>query len=254
MVDGAPEQVVTQPDGRFLLSGSFTSYAGLPRKNLVRINSDGSLDASFDPNAGGNDRIISIALQADGKLMIVGSFTSYNGTPRNRIARVFAYDPFVEFCFGDGSAGAACPCGNTGLADRGCNNSVGTGGGKLTGSGIPANDTVVLTASGLLPTALTIFLQGTSSVATPAVFGDGLRCTGGALKRLYVKPASGGIAAAPSGTEPSVKTQSAALGDPILPGATRYYQAYYRDANASFCPTPSGGTYNITHAVSILWP
>jgi len=51
-----------------------------------------------------------------------------------------------------------------------------------------------------------------------------------------------------------VRTQSAALGDPIDPGTTRHYQADYRDANASFCPAPAGSTFNISHPLSILWP
>jgi len=243
-----------QADGKILVGGEFTLFSGATRNRVARLHGDGTLDPSFDPGTGASDSVRSLALQPDGRLLVGGLFTAYGGAPRNRLARAFAYDPFTEFCFGDGSAGAACPCANAGLGGRGCENSAGTGGGQLAASGGPGDDTVVLTASELLPTALTIFLQGSSALATPAVFGDGLRCVGGALKRLYVKPASGGVAAAPGAGEPSVRTQSAALGDPIAPGTTRHYQAYYRDANASFCPAPAGSTFNITQALGILWP
>ena len=51
----------------------------------------------------------------------------------------------------------------------------------------------------------------------------------------------------------SISLQSAALGDPIAPGSTRFYQSYYRDSNPSFCPAPQGSTFNVTSGVSITW-
>ena len=53
---------------------------------LVRA-ADGSLDASFDPGTGANDPVQALAIQPDGKILIGGWFTSYNGTGRNYIAR-----------------------------------------------------------------------------------------------------------------------------------------------------------------------
>jgi len=156
-------------------------------------------------------------------------------------------------CFQDALVNA-CPCANRGAEGRGCDNSAGSGGARLEASGSVAADTLVLTSSGELPTALTIFLQGSQAAATPAVFGDGVRCAGGSLKRLYVKSASGGVASAPGAADPSVRTQSAALGDTIPAGATRVYQAYYRDANPGFCASPQGNTFNISSALSVRWP
>jgi hypothetical protein len=66
----------------------------------------------------------------------------------------------------------------------------------------------------------------------------------GTLKRLYVKSASGGACAAPLQGDPSITARSAALGAPILPGDTRYYQVYYRDSAAAFCPPE---TFNATN-------
>ena len=161
-------------------------------------------------------------------------------------------DPdIVAMCAGDGTL-AACPCANTGVGGHGCENSVGTGGGLLGWSGNTVPDTLVLGASGLLPNATSIFLQGTSNVA-PVAFGDGLRCTGGVLKRLYTKNASGGAVSAPGPGDPSITQRSAALGDPIPIGDRRYYQVYYRDPSAGFCPAPSGGTYNITGSLRVFW-
>ena len=65
------------------LSAKLTSAGGR--------NSDGSLDTSFDPNA--NDLVFAVAVQADGKILVGGDFTSIGGQPRNRIARLFSEAP-----------------------------------------------------------------------------------------------------------------------------------------------------------------
>lgn len=162
--------------------------------------------------------------------------------------------PISAFCLGDGTSGAACPCGNTGASGRGCQNSAGSGGSLLTASGSVFPDNVVLQVSGELPTALSIVVQSNTLNGTPQVFGDGLKCFAGTLiKRLYVKSAVGGSLTAPAAGEPSITTRSAQLGDTIPLGAIRYYQVYYRDANASFCPAPTGSTFNISGGLRIVW-
>jgi len=160
----------------------------------------------------------------------------------------------TAFCFGDGSLGTPCPCGNTGSIGRGClNSSVLSPGALLSASGTVSLDTVVLTASDMLATVSCVFLQGTSSLSAGAVFGDGVRCVGGNLKRLYVKTASGGIAVAPGAVDSSIRARSAALGDVIPAGAARFYQVYYRDPSASFCPAPTGSTFNVTSGLILNW-
>ena len=167
----------------------------------------------------------------------------------------YEYTPSATpFCLGDGS-GAACPCGNTGATGSGCQNSALTGGAMLeaTGSASLSNDTLLLSSSYELPHAFSIFLQGNADLSAPVFFGDGLRCVGGSLKRLYSRNASGGVVAAPTGSDPAVSARSAALGDPISAGQTRSYQVYYRDPDPSFCPSPPGGAFNVSSAVRILW-
>ena len=77
-----------QPDGKILIGGGFTSVLGVARNNIARLNTDGTLDTAFNPNA--NDDVYSIAVQADGKILAGGDFTSIGGQPRNRIARLDA--------------------------------------------------------------------------------------------------------------------------------------------------------------------
>jgi hypothetical protein len=100
--------------------------------------------------------------------------------------------------------------------------------------------------------ALTVFNQGNAVLAASLPFGQGVRCVGGSLKRLYTKTATAGGATVPAPGDPTIHARSAALGDPIAPGTTRSYYAYYRD------PTVQGGcssasTFNTTQAVQAIW-
>jgi hypothetical protein len=85
------------------------------------------------------------------------------------------------------------------------------------------------------------------------MFGDGVRCVGENLKRLYVKSAVGGSIIAPAGSDPSVTARSAALGHPIVAGVERRYQVYYRDPLLFACPSPGGSSFNITVGMRVPW-
>jgi len=113
-------------------------------------------------------------------------------------------------------------------------------------------DTLLLTSSGELTHALSIVLQGTA-VISPLTFGDGVRCVGGFLRRLYIHNASNGTLTVPQAGDLSISAESAALFDPIASGSTRYYQVYYRDPDATFCPAPQGNTFNISNGVAVTW-
>ncbi|HNU49929.1 MAG TPA: Calx-beta domain-containing protein, partial [Verrucomicrobiota bacterium] len=79
-----------QPDGRLLVGGQFTTIDGLPCPRLARRLSTGAADPAFDPGAGANGEVRAIALEADGRLLVGGSFTQFNGTTRNRLVRLSA--------------------------------------------------------------------------------------------------------------------------------------------------------------------
>ena len=158
----------------------------------------------------------------------------------------------TALCAGEAAAAVPCPCANFGQDGQGCASSFNAAGASLAGTGVTSPDTVTLVANGEVHNALSIFLQGNAQ-APGAVFGDGVRCASGALKRLYVKTAVGGMVSAPGLSEAGIRFLSGSLGDPIANGTTRWYQVYYRDSNASFCSAPAGGTFNVTSALAILW-
>ncbi|MDO9553863.1 T9SS type A sorting domain-containing protein [Rhodonellum sp.] len=94
--------IALQPDGKVLIGGEFISYNGTSINRIARLHADGSLDSFFDPGTGANNTVNSIALQPDGKILIAGEFTSFNGKSYNRIARLNA-DGSLDTSFNPGS-------------------------------------------------------------------------------------------------------------------------------------------------------
>ena len=68
------ESMAVQADGRIIIAGDFTSVAGAPRNRVARLQANGGLDTSFNPN--GNGEVTCAAIQADGRIIIGGGFTT----------------------------------------------------------------------------------------------------------------------------------------------------------------------------------
>src|SRR5205085_428342 len=95
-LNGAIAVIVTQPDGKILIGGPFTTVAAnggasVTRNGIARLNADGTLDTAFDPNAlfgAAGGAVLCIALQADGKILVGGFFSAIGGQLRNYVARL----------------------------------------------------------------------------------------------------------------------------------------------------------------------
>jgi uncharacterized delta-60 repeat protein len=70
----------------FIRPSQFSTIGGQTRNRIARLNADGTLDTTFNPNA--NNYVYSIATQSDGKILVGGLFTSIGGQTRNKIARL----------------------------------------------------------------------------------------------------------------------------------------------------------------------
>ncbi len=93
-IGGYPYAMAVQPDGKAIVGGSFTSYNGTTGiSGIVRLNPDGTLDRTFNIGSGALDgnssgRIVSVIVQSDNKIVVAGSFSSFNGTQKPGIARL----------------------------------------------------------------------------------------------------------------------------------------------------------------------
>jgi uncharacterized delta-60 repeat protein/uncharacterized repeat protein (TIGR01451 family) len=102
--NGAVNAVGLQPNGAIVAGGAFTVANSVTRNRLARLNADGTLDYGFLSQPGGaNDAIRALALQSDGRILIGGDFTTYDGSSRNRFARV-NLDGTLDWNFDPGSA------------------------------------------------------------------------------------------------------------------------------------------------------
>ena len=85
--------------GKILIGGMFSRYNGVDREKMARLNADGSLDTTFNPNgavfmpetgnfAGFNSAPQAIEVDNNGKIIVGGFFTAFNGYPKMRILRL----------------------------------------------------------------------------------------------------------------------------------------------------------------------
>jgi uncharacterized delta-60 repeat protein len=86
--------VALQGNGKILVAGDFSLATLNKGGDFLRLNSDGSLDNSFN-GLRGTQKILP---QADGKILVGGSLTQINGVPYSGLARVNA-DGSVDTSF-----------------------------------------------------------------------------------------------------------------------------------------------------------
>ena len=106
--NGKVEAIAVQADGKILVGGAFSMLGGggtgtTQRRDIARLNLDGSLDAAFNPGANGT--VLALAVQADGKIVVGGSFTSLAGAVRNNLGRLNP-DGSLDAAFNPGASGS----------------------------------------------------------------------------------------------------------------------------------------------------
>ena len=101
-----------QADGKILIGGNFTTYNGVSRNGIARLNADGSLDTTFNPGTGFDDQcspckgVQSIDIQPNGKILVGGNFRNFNGVSRVRVARLNT-DGTLDTTFNPGAGAVA---------------------------------------------------------------------------------------------------------------------------------------------------
>ena len=92
--------VLVQPDGKVVIGGEFTLVNSVQRLRLARLNTDGSLDTSFNPTLLFNGAVYALAQAPDGKIYFGGSFEDAGGSGRDHFARLNA-DGSLDTGFND---------------------------------------------------------------------------------------------------------------------------------------------------------
>jgi uncharacterized delta-60 repeat protein len=89
---GSVNAIVIDPSGNLIIGGAFSGYDLTPTGYIAKLSSDGILDNTFKTNTGTafNNPVTSLVQQPDGKILAGGFFTSFNGTPRQFLARLNA--------------------------------------------------------------------------------------------------------------------------------------------------------------------
>jgi uncharacterized delta-60 repeat protein len=87
-INGSVSSVVAQSDGKIIIGGTFSTVRGAVHNFLARLNPDGTADNTFNTGAGPDEPVTCIALQSNGKILIAGTFTNFNGTERDLLARL----------------------------------------------------------------------------------------------------------------------------------------------------------------------
>ena len=180
---------------------------------------------------------------------LLGTFPAPGHYPAS-ITVVGGIAPGDGYCFGDSGSGTACPCANDNdgsIPGSGCANGVFPSGAQLIGSGFASvsADTLVLTTTHLEPNNSGLYFQAENDLSPGVLWGDGLRCAGGNLKRLQVRFAD---ALGSSATTIGISTKAGN----VSPGDRKYYQCWYRTVVNPPCGA-GVSDFNSSNGYAVTW-
>jgi Tol biopolymer transport system component len=244
-------------DGRFVTFSYGNIFLRDRQMSTTELLSVGLAGAPANGASGGSP------ITPDGRFVVYQSDASNlaagdtNGRTDIFVSERAGGPTFASLCDPGSSGVIACPCANPPSGPgRGCDNSAATGGARLSAAGgsYLSSDSLVFTTSEERPTTFGILLQGTVLVPNGLIYGQGVRCVAGSMKRLFTKNAvNGGITAPEFGAgDPTISAVSAAKGDVIQAGESRWYLVYYRDPIV-LGGCPAGSTFNATQTGQVTW-
>jgi uncharacterized delta-60 repeat protein/uncharacterized repeat protein (TIGR01451 family) len=173
--------ILVQPDGKIIVGGEFSSFNGTPQNGITRLNSNGSLDASFVTGTGfltgtgAVGDIRSINLQSDGKIIIAGSYYTYNGFSSKCIVRLNANGSF-DPSFNVGTSTGGFGIETTKLQPDG---KILIGGGFTNYNGVPRKYLARINVDGSLDLSFDVSTGPDDNVTTITIQPDGKILVGG---------------------------------------------------------------------------
>ncbi len=181
--DNTVKEILVQPNGKLLVAGNFTKFNGVSIKRLVRLNANGTIDASLNVGTGFNYMVYSIALQSDGKIIAAGSFTTYRGAAVNKVIRLLSngdLDP--SFTIGTN------PNNTPNLVLLQPDGKVLVGGDFTVFNGVTSNKLVRLNSDGSFDPSFSVGTGFTGSIYTMTLQSDQKILVGGSLSKYDGQP------------------------------------------------------------------
>ena len=93
VTNGGVNRMMLQSDGKILIAGTFSTVNGFVQGGIARLNTDGTIDLTFNTNGVGANtgtNISDIVIASDGKIFIGGTFTQFNGVSKSKVAKLNA--------------------------------------------------------------------------------------------------------------------------------------------------------------------
>jgi len=166
--NGPVRALAIQPsDGKVIVAGEFTFINGVARNRIARLNTDGSVDSTFNPGNGANDIVYSVTIHPPtdpvvanrGKILVVGDFTVMDTTTATRVTRLNA-NGTVDTSFTPGTGADATV--RASLIDT--NGQPVLGGNFTTFDGQLRPGVVRLTTNGTVDATFALYTVGTTNV------------------------------------------------------------------------------------------
>jgi uncharacterized delta-60 repeat protein len=176
--------------------GAFSTFSGSAATRIVRLNSDGTMDTTFNTGAGFNGNPTSVVVQPDGKVLVGGNFSTYSGSTANRIVRLTAsgtIDPTFPTASGANNIVYS-------VASSGSNGRIVIGGTLTTYSGSTVNYFAVLTSSGSIDSTFNVGTGFDNQVRAVAIQPDNKILAIGTFQNYSGSPALGVARMNPDGT------------------------------------------------------
>jgi uncharacterized delta-60 repeat protein len=101
--DNTVRTLSIQSNQYLIVGGDYLNLNGIPSAYFARLNPDGIIDENFHAGTGSNGKVYTSHIQRDGKIIVGGSFTSYNGNNSGRLVRLNpdgSYDPSFNTTIG----------------------------------------------------------------------------------------------------------------------------------------------------------
>jgi uncharacterized delta-60 repeat protein len=184
-VSGSVSTIAIQADGKIIIGGIFTNYQGISTNRIIRLNSDGSRDTSFNLGTGFNTTVNRITLQPDGKIVVGGGFVTYQGEAANRIIRLNS-DGSRDTGFNLGNGFNSSTINNISIQSDG---KIIVGGSFVTYQGEAANRIIRLNSDGSRDTGFNLGNGFNNLVYTMLLQNDGKIIVGGFFTSYQDQPA-----------------------------------------------------------------